>query len=116
MKLLTTTAVGLLVLAASATSVSARDYYSVGINVDNYGARSYGYNSAYSIGYSNRPRVIYEPTVVYYGAPTRYYEPVVVYQNNRGCADNRRSSYGQGYGGYNGGGHHGRGHGHHGWR
>jgi hypothetical protein len=91
MKLLQTAAIALAIFAASASSAFARDHYSVGINVDNYGSRTVGYSSDYALGYSNRPRVVYEPTVVYYGSPSRYYEPTVVYREDRSCRhdDNR---------------------------
>ncbi len=95
MKLLPTAIVALTILAASASSAFARDHYSVGINVDNYGygygSRQVGYSSDYSLGYSNRPRVVYQPTVIYYESPSRYYQPAVVYRDDRSCRrDNNR--------------------------
>lgn len=94
MKLLQTAAVALVILAASATSAFARDHYSVGISVDNYGygygSRQVGYASEYSLGYTNRPRVVYQPTVVYYGYPSRYVEPTVVYRDDRSCRHDNR--------------------------
>ncbi|MGB4810905.1 MAG: hypothetical protein WBP13_00275 [Methylophilaceae bacterium] len=119
MKFLRATAVILAIVAASATSALARDYYSVGINVgnDGYGRgydRPVGYSSNYSLGYSNRPNVVYEPRAVYY-APIRYYEPVVVqsyggYRHN-GYRDHDHGD--RGYERHDRNEHRGWGHGHH---
>jgi hypothetical protein len=92
MKHLKMAALAIAISVATVSNAFARDYYSVGINVDNYGynARPAGYSSDYSIGYTNRPRVIYQPTVIYYDSPSRYYEPRVVYRDNRYCGHDNR--------------------------
>lgn len=94
MKLLKSAVIGLAVLAASASTAFARDYYSVGVNVGNY---SYGAPLGYSFGYSNYPPV-YQPRVVYY-EPVRYYQPVIVRSVGYGYHDH---GYYHGYRGHHG--------------
>ena len=118
MNLLKSTTIALAIVAATSSSAYARDYYSVGINVGNYGYPA-AYSSNYSAGYSN---YYAPPNVVYYGAPVVHYQPVVRYVpvNVYGGHQYYQSGH-HGYRGYHNNGyrgHHERGHdfGRHGYR
>lgn len=112
MKLLKSATIALGILAATASSAYAREYYSVGINVGNYGYPA-AYSSNYSVGYSN---YYPHPNVVYYGSPVVHYRPVVRYVPVQAYGGHHYFGGGhRGFRGNNDGWHgryHGRGHGH----
>jgi len=107
MKILSSAVVALTIVVASASSAYARDYYSASVNAGHFYPPQAGYSSNYSLGYTNHPRVVHAPTVVYYVAPA-----VVAFGNNNYGSHHR-------YGSGNNRGHHGSwGHknrGHHVW-
>lgn len=94
MKLLRSAVIVLFIGAASISNASARDSFSLGVNIG-------GYGYATPVAYYPAPPVVYYSQPVYYrAAPPVYYQPVVSYQY-----------YNVGHRGYDGGwGHHGRGH------
>lgn len=67
MKFIKTIVATVAIVAATATTVQARDSFSIGVNIGGYG---HGY-STHSIGTHRHAPAFYG----YYGAPTVYYSP-----------------------------------------
>lgn len=106
MKLLRSAVVALAIGVASVSTASARDSFSLGINIGGYG---YAPPAAY---YPAPPVVYYSQPVYYRAAPPVYYQPVVSYQYydvgyrgyDRGRRHEGREHHGWGHGGGNRGG------------
>lgn len=103
MKLLRTAVIAMTIGIASISTASARDSFSLGVNIG-------GYGYAPPVAYYPAPPVVYYNQPIYYrAAPPVYYQPVVSYQYyNAGYRDyDRRWCHeGRGYHGWNHGGHH----------
>jgi hypothetical protein len=69
MKFIKTIVATVAIVAATATTVQARDSFSIGVNIGGYG-HGHGY-STHSIGTHRHAPAFYG----YYGAPTVYYSP-----------------------------------------
>lgn len=78
MKLLRSAVIALAIGAASISTASARDSFSLGVNIG-------GYGYAPPVAYYPAPPVVYYSQPVYYRvAPPVYYQPVVSYQYYNG--------------------------------
>lgn len=107
MKLLRSVIIGLAIGVASISTASARDSFSIGLNIG-------GYGYAPPVAYYPAPPVVYYSQPVYYrtAAPV-YYEPVVSYRYyndgrrdyDRGWGHEGREHHRWSHGGYNEGRH-----------
>jgi hypothetical protein len=101
MKLLQSAVIALAIGAASISSASARDSYSLGVNIGGYG---YAPAEAY---YPEQPVVYYSQPTYYRTAQPVYYQSAVTYQYyndgrrdyDRGRGHERREHHGWGRGG-----------------
>jgi len=100
MKLLRSAVIALAIGAASISTASARDSFSLGVNIG-------GYGYAPPVAYYPAPPVVYYSQPVYYRvAPPVYYQPVVSYQyyngghrgHHRGWGREGREHHGWGHG------------------
>jgi hypothetical protein len=111
MKLLRSTVIALAIGVASISTASARDSFSLGVNIG-------GYGYAPPVAYYPAPPVVYYSQPIYYRAPQPvYYQPAVSYQYynvgyrdyDRGWRHEGREHHGWGHGGdrgdWNRGGH-----------
>ena len=101
MKLLRSAVIALAIGAASISTASARDSFSLGVNIG-------GYGYAPPVAYYPAPPVVYYSQPIYYRAPQPvYYQPAVSYQYynvgyrdyDRGWRHEGREHHGWGHGG-----------------